>query len=276
MTAESDPHPRGREKEDPIWGSRPGRTVEPGVDPFAELETAVFKRPVLSLYLPLPRGRPNWRALVDHVLEAEFENPPQELVEELQEVVAELGRRHFECPALAVFSSRLLGIFRLWRLPDPVLPRLAWAGWFDLEPIRAQLERRPPALVVVADKEGARVFSAVLDQIEELLDLEGVEVSRHRQGGWSAADFQRHEDEQARANLKNTARAVGRFLERGFYRRLILVGPPEAQAELERLLSPRARAMVTLRGRLGRRAEGVDLHRSLRQLLASIAEGRSR
>ncbi|HZU17381.1 MAG TPA: Vms1/Ankzf1 family peptidyl-tRNA hydrolase [Candidatus Dormibacteraeota bacterium] len=252
----------------------PRGSDEDTIDPFAGLEAAVFGRPVLSLYLPLPSGRPNWRALVGQVAEAEFENPPGDLAEELEGVIAELEQRHFECPGLAVFSCRSLGIFQLWRLPEPVPPRLAWAGWFDLEPIRAQLERRPPTLIVVVDKEGARVFSAVLDQTEELLNLEGIEVSRHRQGGWSAADFQRHEDEQARANLASAARAVERLLDRGFHRRLVLAGPPEARAELERLLSPRARAAVALRGRAERRIEGVDLHRSLRRLLDSIAGGR--
>jgi len=246
--------------------------VDP-IDPFAGLEAAVFERPVLSLCLPLPRGRPNWRALVDQVVEAEFENPPGELAEELEGVIADLEQRHFECSGLAIFSSRPLGIFQLWRLPEPVPPRLAWMNWFDLEPIRAQLERRPPTLIALVDKEGARLFSAVLDQTEELLAVEGVEVSRHRQGGWSAADFQRHEDEQARANLASAARAVERLLSRGFHRRLVLAGPPEARAELERLLSPRARATVTLRGHAERRIEGADLRRSLRRLLASIAEG---
>jgi hypothetical protein len=217
-----------------------------------ELEAARFATAALSVYLPVDRRPLDARLLLRSVAGAEIEalrlpdgvRPPPGLGAELDAVADRLQGLHFDCPAIAVFSHAGTGFFRLWRLAFPLRARLRYRRRLDLDPLREQLQRRPPALVVVADKEGARMLSVVLGEVAELGRMAGAPVSRHKQGGWMAARLQRREDAHAHANLAAVAAATSRILGGGFYRSLHLDGPPEARAHLARQLDATAGAAL--------------------------------
>jgi len=146
---------------------------------------------------------------------------------------------------LAVFSCRSRGLFEALSLPEDVRSQLYIGERLELAPLREILLRHPPALVVLADKQKARVFHLVLAEVQEVAELEGDPVRRHRQGGWSDRRFQRHQDEQAHWNLKAAAEWVDRYgpAERPL-RTIYLGGPPEARASFKRLLPKRLQQTV--------------------------------
>jgi hypothetical protein len=74
---------------------------------------------------PWPGGRPRERLSA--------------LEREARAVVSAVEKRRFDCPAVAVFSSRPHGLLRIWRLVEPLPGRLAVADVLDLAPIRLQL-----------------------------------------------------------------------------------------------------------------------------------------
>jgi peptide subunit release factor 1 (eRF1) len=115
--------------------------------------------------------------------------------------------------------------------------RLTLAPQLDLAPLLEIAREHPPALVVVADKARARVFTVTLGECEEVADLEGDPVRRHRQGGWSDRRLQRHEDELAHGNLKAAVDWIESFAPPSA--RLYLAGPPEARSGFKHLLPKR-------------------------------------
>ena len=145
---------------------------------------------------------------------------------------------------VAVFGHRPVRL--VVGLPETVLPRLSVAERFDLRPLRAQLDLWPASLVVVADKEGARIYISVLDRLSLVASIEGRPIHRHRQGGTSAEQWQRREDEHTAHNLKKVARRLERIL-RSWPRRygaVLLAAPAEAAAELTSHLPEDLRTLV--------------------------------
>jgi release factor family 10 len=222
-------------------------------DPFTAIEDTVYPAGALSLYLP---------ALPDHLYDARYhehlfrtlvrehlggaadELAVAVLRRERPRVVAHLRSRTVPAGhALAVFAYEPYGLLRSWCLPGDEAPLLAIGTRLRLDPIRRMLERDAPAIVVAVDKEEARIFRLVLGEVEELAELEGDEVKRHRQGGWSSLTWQRRADHVARHNLERTARWLN-TADLDFYPRLHLAGPEEARSELKQLLLPGVRARL--------------------------------
>ena len=184
----------------------------------------------------------------------------------------ELGRlrRHLEvvkpagCPALAGFGDEPAGLLELIKLPSETEARLE-VGPLLLVPIERQLERFPPALIAVVDKEHARLFAAVLDDVYPLEEVHGVEVRRNKAGGTSAPSNQRKADNRTRSNLEKVIDVIGREVQSGAYRRIFVAGPQEARAELERLMPPPLKRVLA--GHLSASIDSSRLQHELRQQL---------
>jgi hypothetical protein len=179
-------------------------------------------------------------------------------------------REHLEvvkpagCPALAGFGDEPAGLLELVKLPMETEARLE-VGPLLLAPIERQLERFPPALIAVVDKEHARLFAAVLDEVYPLEQLHGVEVKRNKAGGTSAPSNQRKADNRMKANLERVIDVIGHEVQSGAYRRILVAGPEEARAELERLMPPPLKRMLA--GHLSASIQSTRLQHELRQEL---------
>jgi hypothetical protein len=204
----------------------------------------------LSLYLPVrAEGFESeyYKLLLNH-LTARYEGRLDKKDEAL--LRSELGRlrthldlvRPAGVPAIAAFSREPARLLTLIRLPESVEARLE-IGPPLLEPLELILRRHPPALVVVVDKEEARIFASVLGEVVPLEHLTGQEV-RHSRGGTSAASNQRKADNRTRANLKRAVEAVEKRVEAGGFERLLVAGPEEARAGLVRALPKALAALV--------------------------------
>ncbi len=98
--------------------------------------------------------------------------------------------------------------------------------------------------VVAVDRQGARFFSFHLGVLEEATGMVGEEVRRHKQGGWAAPRYQRHEDETALANLREAVEQTERLARQYNWRRLVLAGTDANVARFRDLLPAALQRLV--------------------------------
>jgi hypothetical protein len=153
-------------------------------------------------------------------------------------------------------------LLELIKLRAPVEKRLE-VGDLLIAPILRQLEQFPPSLVAVVDKEHAKTFGAILDDILPLQQVDGVQVRHSRAGGTSAPSNQRKADNKTKANLENAVKVVEREMASGAYMHLYVGGPEEARAQFERLLPESLKKRVA--GHLGVLIDSPTLKRDLRE-----------
>ena len=165
-------------------------------------------------------------------------------------------------PALAGFGDEAVGLLELVKLPMETEVRLE-VGALLLAPIERQLERFPPALIAVVDKEHAKLFAAILDDVYPLEQLHGEEVKRNKAGGTSAPSNQRKADNRTKANLERVIDVIGHEVQSGVYKRIFVAGPEEARAELERLMPPPLKRLLA--GHLSAEIDSPRLQHELRQ-----------
>jgi hypothetical protein len=184
-------------------------------------------------------------------------------------------REHLEvvrpagCPAMAGFADERAGVLELIKLPAETEARLQ-VGPLLLVPVERQLERFPPALIAVVDKELGKLFAAILDEVYPLGQVKGVEVKHHKAGGTSAPSNQRKADNRMKANLERVIDTIERQMQLGIYKRLFVAGPEEARAELEHLLPPPLKRMLA--GHLSASLDSKELQAQLREQLLATAK----
>jgi len=201
------------------------------------------------------------RRYIDRLDDAEREIMERELMR-LREhlvVVKPAGSR-----SIAGFAEQLVGLLELVNLPLEVEARLE-VGPLLLAPIERQLERFPPALVVVVDKEEGNLFAAILDEVYPIAHVKGVEVKHSKAGGTSAPSNQRKADNRTKANMESVLHAVDREVQTGEFGRLFVGGTPEARAELERLMPPAVKKLMA--GHVSASLESTRLQHDLREQL---------
>jgi hypothetical protein len=175
------------------------------------------------------------------------------------------------CPAFAGFADEPNGVLELVKLREETDERLE-VGEVLVAPILRQLEHFPPALIAVVDKEHAKTFGAILDNVIALEEVSGAEVRHSRAGGTSAQSNQRKAENKAKANLETAARTVEREMASGAYSQIYVAGPDEARAAFERMLPERLKKVVA--GHLSASLDSAELKRELREKLAAVATRR--
>lgn len=165
-------------------------------------------------------------------------------------------------PAIAGFADEPHGVLELIKLRDETDERME-VGELLLAPIMRQLEHYPPALIAVVDKEHARTFGAILEEVIPLAEVNGAEVRHSRAGGTSASSNQRKADNKAKQNLETAIKTVDREMSSGAYKQLYVAGPSEARATFEKMLPERLRKAVA--GHLSASLDSTELKRELRE-----------
>ena len=165
-------------------------------------------------------------------------------------------------PAFAGFGDEPNGVLELVKLRAETEERLD-VGQILVAPILRQLEHFPPALIAVVDKEHAKTFGSILDDIIPLEQVTGVEVRHSRAGGTSAPSNQRKAENKAKSNLETAVKTVEREMSSGAYMHLYIAGPDEARATFERVLPERLKKLVA--GHLSASLESTELKRELRE-----------
>ena len=136
---------------------------------------------------------------------------------------------------LAVFASG----DELWKVLPLPIPVGAQAYYMERPYIRTLtdvLDQFGKYAVALVDRESVRLFSVALGKIQSETESFGEELKRHKQGGWAAARYQRHEDNLALHNLKQTVDVIQAFCESTQCKQLILGGSAEAIRQIRDLL----------------------------------------
>jgi len=165
-------------------------------------------------------------------------------------------------PAFAGFADEPHGVLELVKLRDETDERLE-VGELLLAPMLRQLEHHPPALIAVVDKEHAKTFGAILDDVIALRELNGTEVRHTRAGGTSAPSNQRKAENRAKANLETAVKTVEREMASGAYAQLYIAGPAEARSTFEKMLPEKLKKVLA--GYISASPSPSELKRALRE-----------
>lgn len=145
---------------------------------------------------------------------------------------------------LAVFSCPAQHFFATVPLPRHVSPEAHWNTRFNVRPLLAVLDEYERTLVVLADREKARIFRVFLDQIDEIATIEDEIPGRHSQGGYAQGKYQRDHEKHVLWHTRRVVDALARLSDRAPTDHIFTGGPPEELAELNRLLPKRLRSRV--------------------------------
>jgi peptide subunit release factor 1 (eRF1) len=232
------------------------------------------KTPVLSLYLETDLSR-QLKDQVKLVLRelVEQARAAGAAEDDLQRVVRYVDLEYdWQGRGLIIFSCQDDGLWQPFPLPVPVRSQAFVGEMAYLMPLSSLLDRYAPYTVALVGQEGARVFLVEMGGIVREEDTRGEPIKRHKQGGWSASRFQRHEDKLASANLRVAAEALARFCEASGCARLILAGTDENTARFRGLLPVHLRQAVVGTMPLDVAAGGVAIVERSRELLADLEE----
>jgi peptide subunit release factor 1 (eRF1) len=99
------------------------------------------------------------------------------------------------------------------------------------------MDRFGQYVIAVLDKESIRIFSVAWGRITPESESLGEALKHHKQEGYYASGYQRHEDNLALHNLKQAAEVIEAYCSDTGCKRIVLAGAMEAVAQVRGLLS---------------------------------------
>ena len=244
-------------------------------------ELAAFtarETPVLSLYLDTDLSRQlkdQVKLVLRDLLErAGADGAPADDLERVSHFVD--LEYDWQGRGLVIFTCQADGLWQPLPLPVPVKSQAFVGEQAYLMPLAKLLDKFAPYGVAVVDQEGGRLFLVDMGGVVEQEEAMGEPIKHHKQGGWSATRWQRHEDRLAHYNLRVAAEATVRFCERHGCPRLILAGTDENTARFRDLLPHNLRQVVVGTVALDRTAGAHEAIERSREILDDVEAGRER
>lgn len=151
---------------------------------------------------------------------------------------------------LAVFSCADAGLWHDQSLPGPIRDLVVVRAAPYVLPLEAVVERAESICVALVDREKGRIVVTRLGESQEVSWILDDVPGQHDQGGWAQARLGRHIDDHVQRHLKRVAEALLRLQREGRFDHLVLGGPEEVVAELERDLHDYVRRAVVDRAPL--------------------------
>jgi peptide chain release factor subunit 1 len=145
---------------------------------------------------------------------------------------------------IAIFSSAPLKLWREIRLAVPVPDYACVDAQPNVRLLSDLLDEYECFAVALVDRNHARFFAIRLGEIEEFAYALPTTPGRHRQGGWSAARYQRRIEAHALQNLKQAAQLTADFFASQKCARLLLAGTKDTLAQFREQLPKTLRARV--------------------------------
>lgn len=137
----------------------------------------------------------------------------------------------WQAQGLAIFSSAPMKFWHAIRLAVPVLDYASVEPKPNVRLLTDLMDEYECYAVALVDRDHARFFAIQLGEITEFSFELPATPGRQKQGGWSAARFQRHVDALALQNLKQAARLVEEFYRSQQCSRLLLAGTNDVLAQ---------------------------------------------
>jgi peptide chain release factor subunit 1 len=201
-------------------------------------ELVCDKATLLSLYLnvdPHRRSTDEYRLCLRQLLsQAVNQGAPSADVERIERYFNH--EYNWQGKGVACFSGQADGFWRAYPLLVPVEDFVFLGRRPYLTPLTELWSEYERFGVVTVDREGARVFIYHLGAMEDSAGTMGTEVKRHKQGGRAAQRLQRHEDEEAKHNLKDAAAWADSYLRQHKVTRVVLSGSDANVAQFRELL----------------------------------------
>jgi peptide chain release factor subunit 1 len=145
---------------------------------------------------------------------------------------------------LAVFADGLDNLWATLPLTEHVPDAVKVAGELHLAPLVPLVGRGEGALVAVVSRERGEVYRLRDGKLHEVVDEGEEQPSRHDQGGWSQANFQRHIDELTAEHMRRVADALNRQVRRLHGPGVVIVCPEPLRADFDQALSHETRAAL--------------------------------
>jgi peptide chain release factor subunit 1 len=145
---------------------------------------------------------------------------------------------------LAVFADGPDNLWQVLPLTEAVPDAVKVRSELYLAPLVPLMGRGEGALVAVVSRERGEVYRLRERKLHEVADHGEEQPSRHDQGGWSQANFQRHIDELSAEHMRRVARSLNREVRRLHGPGVVIVCPEALRSDFEPLLSHEARAAL--------------------------------
>ena len=129
-------------------------------------------------------------------------------------------------------------------LAYPVADRVTIGKAFHVGPLALHVGRGDGALVAFIGREKGQLFRLRAGRLVEVSDLTEDQPSRHDQGGWSQANYQRHIEKLVGEHLRDVAAELDRAVRRLRTPHIVVVGSEETRAEFLDALPPEVRAAI--------------------------------
>jgi peptide chain release factor subunit 1 len=158
--------------------------------------------------------------------------------------IADEFERSGKVRSLALFSCSGAGLWEDAAMPQPVRDRFVIGPRPHLLPLEAVLEQAETFCTVIIDREKARLVVSRLGEAEEISSVLDDVPGQHDQGGWSQPRYQRHIEDHVQRHLKHVADTLLRLQQDRGFDHLLLAGPEEMVAALERELHDYVRRTI--------------------------------
>ncbi|MCX7840462.1 MAG: Vms1/Ankzf1 family peptidyl-tRNA hydrolase, partial [Anaerolineae bacterium] len=200
-------------------------------------------KPVLSLYLNTDLGqhdKEERKRTLKRLLEPLAADPA-----DVQRVTRFIEREYdWQALGLVLFASAPLDLWREFRLAV----RIPDYACVDTKPnvrlLSDLLDEYECFAIALIGRDHARFFAMRLGEIEEFAYELPKTPGRHKQGGWSAARFQRHIEAQALQNLKQAAQLTSDFVKSQGCAHLLIAGTRDTRAQFRDLLPKSLRERI--------------------------------
>lgn len=208
--------------------------------------------PVLSVYLNLDPTRGNLESnkLRLRQMLKPYENDLPDDIERIERFI----EHEFDWSgrSLVIFSCMADDTFRHYSFPIAMRDRARLFNRPYVKPLAALLDNYGHFGVAVVDRQGARMFSFHLGQLQEQQGVLGEEVRHTKSGGGSQSSGRRggiagqkgHIENIAERNLKEAAQFAARFFNEHKVRRILLGGTEANLAQFVELLPKRWQSLV--------------------------------
>lgn len=149
------------------------------------------------------------------------------------------NKRRFK-KGLVLISSASSELWRDYHFSLPVKNELVIGNAPYIKPLFTLLDNYPGYVVLLIDKELARIFLIRLGKIELYTELLTPDVpGRHKKGGWFALEqsrYERHIDYHVSKHMKDVIKAIEDLLHREAINRIIIGGTEDAVIKMKGML----------------------------------------
>ncbi|HVM24702.1 MAG TPA: Vms1/Ankzf1 family peptidyl-tRNA hydrolase, partial [Candidatus Limnocylindrales bacterium] len=179
-----------------------------------------------------------------------------------------------ETDGVAIFACSHIGLWEAIGAQTEFDTQITAGPTAELFQLARLLDDQVSAVIAVVDTSTCRLFVTRRGGLAERegLDEPTAEHTRHDQGGWSQARFQRHIDMQDKRFAKEIAEAIERLVRREKPQHVLLAGDERVISVLDPELPQSVRPLVEHVARIDMRATSEDVRDEIRPMLGALEE----